>query len=315
RRHALARMAQRQAISHRVLSCLSTECTTLTDSHKEDNMNPAFELTEEETVEDKPVVTFPVFPPLPENPDPATAEQILSVYEETIAALPTISKHTLEAYGDAIEQIKLAENGMEERRKAKVGPLNKEVKEINEAYMPFVKRFELMWRRLSEVPNRFIAEQRRLADEEQRRANAIAEQKRLEEERKAQADRDAAAKALEAGNLKEAAKLESRADQHELRAASTVAPIIDQVSKKVDTGTSYVGFSGGKKTWALPGWDKESKLYADSPLLAGVDMDWLKRFCVVDPVRLNAAYKAGDVLPKPFAETMDYAGATSRGKK
>lgn len=275
--------------------------------------NPAFEIVDDTT--ETPAVEFPTFQPLPDDVAIEEAEKILAVYEATLSTLPTISKFTLQAYADAVDQIKLAEKGMEAKRKEKVGPLNIQVNEINAAYMPFVKKFEQMWRRLSEIPNRFIAEQRRIADEEQRRLNAMAEQKRLEEERKAQADREAAAAALAAGNMKEAAKLETRADQHELKAATTVAPVVEQVSKKVDTGTSTTSFSGGKKIWTLPGWDGTTKLYADSPLLAGVDLNWLKRFCVLDPVRLNAAYKAGDVFPKPFAETMDFSGATSRGKK
>ena len=38
------------------------------------------------------------------------------------------------------------------------------------------------------------------------------------------------------------------------------------------------------KVWILPSWDKKTKLYADDPLLAQVEMAWLRRFCLIDPV-------------------------------
>lgn len=284
-------------------------------------MNSELELTDDAATESP--VTFPAFPPLPDDPDPNSAELLVTIYEKTLAGLPTISKHTLEAYGDAVEQIKNAEKGMEAKRKAKVAPLNKDVKEINEAYTPFVERFNAMWKRLAAIPNQFIEEERRRVEDEQRRLNAETERLRLAEEDKAKKDREAAAAAAAAGNVKEAAKLENSADRHEMKAAAAVPTVVQQVSKKVETATGTTAFSGGKKVWTLVGWDKESQLPCTDPLLALLvgelatlppGVRFLLEHSYVSKVLLNKSYSPTKPLPKPFSEMTDYSGATNRGK-
>lgn len=91
-----------------------------------------------------------------------------------------------------------------------------------------------------------------------------------------------------------------------------VAQVVEQVASTVKTGAGSVSFKDDKKNWALPGWNKTSKLYADSALLAGIDAKWLLRFCIVDAVRLNAAYKSGEMFPKPFGEVVEFGGSMVR---
>jgi hypothetical protein len=276
-------------------------------------MNPVFEIVDEKA----PVVVCPEFPPIPEEADEARAGELLAVYEETVKGLPAIGQHTLAAYADAVDQIKLAAKNMEAIRKKKVDPLNADLKRINGAYIPFVDKFTAMAKRLSEIPNRWLDEQQRLRDEEQRRINAETERKRIEAEQVAEKAREAERAALEKGDEKEATKQGAKAEQQELRAAEIAPEVVQQVSKSVDLGGSKVGFAGRKMVWALTGWDKDKPLDLNSPLLASLIGDvsklplgiqFLLKVSQINPTKLNKLYGI-EPFPKPFSEVPDYSGS------
>lgn len=260
---------------------------------------------------------FPTLPVLDEQADAEAAQAVLANYEAILPTLPPPNKYTLKAWAEAIDCVKASKNTMEAKRKGLVSPLNKEVDDINAAYMPLVKGFDALARRMAEIPNRFIEEQRRLALEEQRRLNAEAEQKRIAEQRKAEEARKAAEAAAAAGNEKEAAKLTSKAEAAEFRAENAVAPIVETVARKVEVGEGAVSFGGGKKKWNLPGWAGDKPIDLLDPLLAPLVGDltklppgiqFLLRFSQLDPRKLNKAYALKEKFPHPFGETTDYSG-------
>lgn len=242
----------------------------------------------------------------------AEREQYLALYAQKVNALVPVDDVTVRSIGEFVEQCKLAAKRVEEKRTLLVSPLNKQVSEINATYKPVVDTFLGFAKAATMRVNKFLDDRRREAELEQQRLLAEAARKQAELDRKAQEAKDKAAQAAERGDLVTAAVQESKALILEQKAAEVVPMQVAVPTGKVELETSTVSFGGAKKVWALPGWDKESKLYADSAILDGVDMNWLRRFCVVDTVRLNAAFKSGEVFPKPFIVTNDYSKSRVR---
>lgn len=239
-------------------------------------------------------------------------ERFLNIYRAKVDGLVPTDDRTVLACGEFVEQCKLAAKRVEDKRTALTDPLNKQVKDINGIYMPVRDAFQSMAKAVTMRVNKFLDDRRKAAELEQQRLLAEAAKKQAELDRKAQEAKAKAAQALESGDEVAATVLESKAAILEQKAAEVVPMQVAVPNGKVELETSTVSFGGAKKVWSLPGWNKESKLYADSAILDGVDMNWLRRFCVVDTVRLNAAFKSGEVFPKPFIVGKDYSSSRVR---
>ncbi len=242
----------------------------------------------------------------------AEREQYLALYQQKVSALVPTDDRTVKSCGEFVEQCKLAAKRVEDKRTALTEPLSKQVKDINAIYMPVRDAFSGMAKAVTVRVNKFMEDRKRAAELEQQEILAEAARKQAELDRKAREAKAKAAQALESGDEVAATVLESKAAILEQKASEVVPMQVAAPNGKVDLGTSTVSFGGAKKVWALPGWDKEEKLYADSAILYGVDLNWLIRFCVVDTVRLNAAFKSGEVFPKPFIVTNDYSKSRVR---
>lgn len=242
----------------------------------------------------------------------AEREQYLALYQQRVNALVPIDDLTVKSCGEFVEQCKVAAKRVEDKRTALTEPLNKQVKDINAIYMPVRDAFQGMAKAVTVRVNKFMEDRKRAAELEQQEILAEAARKQAELDRKAREAKAKAAQALESGDEVAATVLESKAAILEQKAAEVVPMQVAVPNGKVELETSTVSFGGAKKVWSLPGWNKESKLYADSAILDGVDMNWLRRFCVVDTVRLNAAFKSGEVFPKPFIVGNDYSSSRVR---
>lgn len=236
----------------------------------------------------------------------------LSIYQDRAVKLIPSDDLTIRQCAEFIEECKLAEKRQEQKRKDQVDPLNAKVKEINALYMPVRDAFGQLWRSVDERVARFIHEQRQKAALEQQRLIAEAKKRKDEEDAKAEEARRAAEVARQAGDGKLAAKLDAKAEKAEVKASMITAPVVHAPDRTMDLGGNTLSVSAPKKDWMLPSWDKTSKLYGDDPRLKGIDPAWLLRFCVLDAVRLNAAFKSGESFPAPFSTTEKFGGSTLR---
>lgn len=251
-----------------------------------------------------------------------TDEQtMLTTYQQRAATLIPTDDLTIRQCAEFVEECKLAEKRQEQKRKDKVDPLNAKVKEWNALYMPVRDAFGLLWRTVDEKVSRFVHAQRQAAQIEQQRVIAEAKKKQDDEDAKALAARNAADAAREAGDEKLAAKLDAKADKIEVKASMITAPIVLAPERTMDLGGNTLSVSAPRKDWMLAGWDKSKPLpVLDAsllPLIGKTDalpegLRWLLRFCDVNPVRLNAAFKSGEKFPAPFAEMDRFGGSTLR---
>lgn len=242
-------------------------------------------------------------------------------YQQKAMDLIPCDEASAEACAAFIEEAKNKEKAIEAFRDEKVRPLNEQVAYYNRILKPFVSAYGNAWRTVSERLGRYVAEQKRKAEEEQRRINAEAERKRLELERKAEEERRKAIEAAAQGDAEAAAKAEAKAEKIEAKAATVAPAVVEQVSNKFSLGRSTLSVRAPQKDWMLPGWDKAKPLPVLSgsfgPLVGDLSklpdgLKWLLRFCDVNPVRLNAAFKSGEKFPKPFAEIEKYGGSNLR---
>lgn len=253
--------------------------------------------------------------------EPSVKEKAIASYQQRVEALIPKDDLTVKACGEFVEQCKLAAKRVEEKRLAQVGPLNKQVDEINGSLMPVREAFKAMAKAVTERVNKFLDDRRKAAELEQQRLNAEAAAKQAEIDRKAEETRAKAAEAAAAGDTVTAIKLESKANQLEQKAAEIVPEQAALPSNKVELETSTVSFSGPKKVWSLPGWDKKKPLPVLSPSLAPLvgdvsklpaGLQFILQHADLNPVRLNATYKGGTKFPAPFSEVPDYSGSTLR---
>lgn len=252
---------------------------------------------------------------------PESRDREIVSYRQKVAALVPTDDVTLKSCGVFVEQCKLAAKRVEEERTALVAPLNKQVDDINAVRIPVRDLFKEMAKVVTEKCNRFLEDRRRKAELEQQRINAEAAAKQAELDRKSEEARAKAADALAAGNVTEAIKLDSKADQLAQKAAEAVPEQAALPSSRVELDDTTVSFKGPKKIWSLTGWDKKKPLPVLSPELKGLVGDISKlpeglRFILqhadLNPVRLNATYKGGTKFPAPFTEVNDYSGSTVR---
>ena len=251
----------------------------------------------------------------------ADEQTTLSIYQQRAATLIPTDDLTIRQCAEFIEECKLAEKRQEAKRKEQVDPLNAKVKEINALYMPVRDAFGQLWRSVDERVSRYVHEQRKKARLEQQRVIDDAKRKQKDEEDKADAARKDAEAARQAGDDKLAAKLEAKAEKAEVKASMITAPVVHAPDRTMDLGGNTLSVSAPKKDWMLAGWDKAKPLpvldASLAPLIGKLDalpegLRWLLRFCDVNPVRLNAAFKSGEKFPAPFAETDKFGGSTLR---
>lgn len=250
-----------------------------------------------------------------------TAE--LERYREQAATLIPKDELTLQQCAVFVAECKKAANRVEAARTALVEPHNKIVKDTNALYMPVRQAFQDLARAVDMRAGAFLAEQRRIAEEEQRRINAEAERKRIELERKAEEERKKAEEAAKAGDEQAAAKAAAKAEKIEAKAATVAPTVVETPANTIKLGDSTLSVKAPQKDWILPGWDKTKPLPVLSgsftPLVGDLaklpdGLRWLLRFCDVNPVRLNQAFKSGERFPKPFAEIEKFGGSTLRSK-
>ncbi len=281
-------------------------------------MNPAFELVEETQTpveildpdeqrlraEESTVVTIT---------EPDKLKQMVELYQGEAQKYVPSDALTVRRCAAFLDTCKAAMHHAEKQRTDVTEPLNKKIREHNAIWQPIVKGFEAIVKTVGTRLAIYIDEEQKRVEAEQQKAIEEANKKQAELDRKAEEARQAAQTAQASGNTMEAVKLEGKAQRLELQAAQ-VAPVVVQqdVSRKIDLGGSTVSVKAPSDSWTLPGWDGKSRLYADDPLLQHVDMAWLRRFCIVDPVRLNAACKSGEEFPRPFTKTKKLGGSIIR---
>lgn len=266
-------------------------------------------------LEEAPVVEVLDESLLPTLQQPDQFGQALQGYQAQAGMLLPTDPASVKRCAAFIETCKVASKYAEARRKEIVDPLNKQVKEHNETWMPITKGFDALWREVDGRLSRYIYEQQQLAIAEQQKELARAAQERAAMEKKEAEAKAAAAAAAQAGDQKAAMKAESKAEEFAMKAENVVAEVVAVQPKTMDLGGATLTAKAPKKVWSLPGWDKSSKIYGDDARLKGVNPAWLLRFCVLDPVRLNAAYKSGETFPAPFGEVQEFGGSVLRGGK
>lgn len=254
--------------------------------------------------------------PVEEQPAVMAPEaQELEVYVQRAAALIPTDARSLKQCAVFIEECKLAQKRVEAKRTAQVEPLNKQVKEINAVLIPVRDMFEQLWRRVDQRASQYQYELKRKLEADQRRLIDAANERQRLLDVKAEEERQKAVAARAAGNEQAAVKLEAKAEQLEHKAALVVPVVVESVAKTIDLGGATLTLKDPGKEWILPGWDKSKPIPATDDRLKGVDLTWLLRFCDVNPVRLNNAYKSGEKFPKPFSEAPKFGGSTLRGAK
>lgn len=122
---------------------------------------------------------------------------------------------------------------------------------------------------------------------------------------------------------KEAAKLDTKAEKHEVASTYVTPDVLPQQAKTIDIGSSKLVTKAPKKTWLLPGWDKQKPLKITDAKLAALvgDLDALPpgvRFLLqhadLNPVHLNKSFGVLK-FPHPFGEVDDLGGAALRQSK
>lgn len=252
-------------------------------------------------------------------------QQQLSVYQERALKLIPSDDLTVRQCAAFIEECKLAEQRVEQKRKDLVDPLNTKVKEHNTVYMPVRDAFSALWRAVDQRVSRFLHEQRIKAEQEQRRLIQEANRKKAEEEAKAEEARKAAEAARTAGDEKLAAKMDAKADKADVKASMVAAPLAAAPERTVSLGVNTLSVRAPKKDWVLSGWDKAKPLRvifggkADpriAALIGNFDalpdgVRFVLQHCDLNPVHLNKSF--GTVkFPAPFAETDKFGGSTLR---
>lgn len=273
--------------------------------------NVAFDLPDNDVALTPEVLDEALLPTLQQ---PAEFGSTLHAYRALALTLAATDAKSLAQCAAFVLSCKAAEKFAEGRRKSLVDPLNKQVKEHNEIWMPIAKGFEQVWREVDSRLSRYVyAEQQKAIALQQAEIARAAKEKALIEQKAADA-RAAAEAAAQSGNVQEAAKAEAKADRLELKADMIVADVVPIQPKTLDMGGVTLTAKAPKKNWALPGWDKKEKLYGDDPRLKGLDPAWLIRYCTLDAVRLNKAFGAV-AFPAPFVEVDEFGGSTARGGK
>lgn len=253
---------------------------------------------------------------------PDQRDTVLAIYRKRAESLVPKDAVTLKICAEFVAECKEAAKRVEEKRVERVKPFNDEVDAINAVRIPVRELFKDMAKVVTARVNQYNYALEQKAELEQQQRNREAELRQAELDRKADEARAAAQVAQEAGDVKAAIKLESKALELEQKAAAVVPEQAMLPSNKVEVGEATVSFNGPKKVWSLPGWDKKKPLPVLSPELAKLvgdlsklpaEIQFLLQHADLNPVRLNASYKGGMKFPAPFAIVNDFSGSSLRG--
>jgi hypothetical protein len=140
---------------------------------------------------------------------------------------------TYEEAGGRLKEIKAAQKLLEVKKQGILGPALATVKAIRNLFADPESQLEQAENLYKRGMLAYSDEQDRIREEEQRKANEKAERERLRLEKEAREAEERARAAREAGNIRQAEKLEAKADLKTDAAASTVAPIIQREAPRV----------------------------------------------------------------------------------
>lgn len=281
-----------------------------------------------EMEEETPVVEVLDEALLPTLQQPDQFDQALQGYKAQAGMLMPTDPASMKRCAAFIETCKVASKYAESRRKEIVDPLNKQVKEHNETWMPITKGFDALWREVDGRLSRYIYEQQQLAIAEQQRELARAAQERAALEKKEAEAKAAAAAAAQAGDTKAALKAEAKAEELAMKAEHVVAEVVTVQPKTVDLGGATLTAKAPAKTWMLTGWDGAKPLKVmngdkPDPRIASLVGDFSKlpegvqfllKVCEMTSVHLNKNFGV-ITFPAPFQETMKFGGSVLRGGK
>lgn len=181
------------------------------------------------------------------DPTVARVTAEVSELERYAAGYAVTTPEQYTAGAEDLRRVKAAQKKLEETRQSLADPARLAWQRINDFFKAPAERLIGVELSIKRALTRYADEQARLQREEQRKAEEAAQRER---ERVAREAREAEAKAAElrrqaeeaaaAGNAKEAAKLESRAERSEVKAdakamesAAVVAPVISREPPKV----------------------------------------------------------------------------------
>ena len=194
-----------------------------------------------------------------------------------------------------IAEAKAAEKRVESQREAAVRPHLTEQRNINAFYKPVIEAFQKLSRLMTDRLGVYLAEQRRIEQEAQRKAIEEANRKRAEEEAKARTAREEAEAARAAGNEKKAEKLETKADNAEMRAAMTapqVLPTVTQQTRQLGDGRSIS--TKDVKDWTYTNGTPRGGRYTREDVQTREIPD---AFFVLDEAAIGKIIRAGGKVP------------------
>lgn len=246
-------------------------------------------------------------------------QNMAPIYEARVRKLSVIDAATHEQAALFIGGFKTAEKWLEAKRTELVKPLNDEVSAMNKLYKPVIDTFLAMRKRVEQMKGEYEERERKRIETEQRKAIEAAEHARLMEEAKAASARISARIAAGDGDLAAALKFEAKADKFDAKAEAIIPAMVQQAQNTVTLGGSTVSETKGKQDWQYKdGRPKDAKVFGNDAMFSEwTRLEWgvyNKYFCV-DPVRVNAALKAGETLPKCFLVGTTYGGTVVRGGK
>lgn len=164
---------------------------------------------------------------------PQSAQEQISKALELFGSLREIKITSQENYdhcGELLVQIKQMINLLEDDRKSIIKEPDGIVRSVNAHYKSVRDKLENGERVMKAARQQFFAELERKRIEQQRKLEAEAAEERRKAEAKAEEERRKAEAYREQGKETLAAKAEARAESAEVKAATTVAPIVQEVS-------------------------------------------------------------------------------------
>lgn len=221
-------------------------------------------------------------------------------YEKEAKQFETIHEGNLESALVLVNTFKKNAKELDEIRTAENEPHNAAVKATNAKYTPAIEFCKRLAKAINDRVCAYRDEQERIALKKQQEEIERANKEREEAEALARIAQEEADKQRVEGNVEVAEVIEAQAQTLELEAALTMPKVVPVQPK------TYALPGGGSinyrkvPTWMLPGYTNDAKIPADAPIFARVDWNLIRKFFVLDPVKVNAVLKAEGKLPAPF---------------
>lgn len=190
-------------------------------------MNPEFEYLEREQTD-------------PHSTDPQ--EQALIDYQTKAQEITFTDDASVNVALFLIAKLKEYEKGQDEARRLQTDPLRAQIEEITKPFNERKAKAATERTKLQKRLDAYLDEKERQRQIEQQRLLAEAEAERVRREDEARKAREAAEAARANGNEVAATKLESKAQRHELLAATVAPPVLQAEPKTMEL------FDGSKVT-------------------------------------------------------------------